>query len=579
MPTVSRTSRKRLILFAVLIVILELLNLMPESAADIVHPTAVLSCSLLVAWALSIHRRILQPSVRRMLIAVAAAMILLFVLALSRWQFFAWSPAANRLLWYAYYIPFTFVPLLSFTAALRVGKQESEKNAGILYLLWPVWGLLCVLFMTNGIHGRLLRHLSEHGDDVSYGWLYGVTVAWSALLVIAFFLVLLRRSRLARVKRLWFVPTAAFAVSVALLAWYFAAGGAPTIGNVKLFNLQEAFSFVVVLIWESVIQTGLVPANSDYEELFRISHLNAAIADEQGSLAFVSVGSKGTEGAHAPECFAAQGSPSDAGTAAKSGPADSDCVLKSAPAPGGTVYWTEDRGAILSLNNALQEATETLEGENDLISEENRISAEKARYEAENRLYDRISGAVRPELERVDETLADEDTFRASLKSDMVLGAYIKRRANLELLARESGTLSSDELWYAIRESDEFLSLSGVSADVLKNGEADIPSEALLLAYDFFESVVESSLAGASAYSAVIGAEGGPGAFSLTVAADMPGAFSAKDWRPKELAALGMTASARTEDETSYYTISAESKGAESAEADGKPASGREAAR
>ncbi len=545
MTTISRTTRNHLWIFAVCLLAMELLNLLPEDIVEIVHPTAILSCSLLVAWALTIRRRILSASVRKRLVAVAALMILVFVLALSRWTFFAWSPAANRFLWHAYYVPFSLVPLLSFSAALRVGKQETEKPSGVLFLLWPVWGILCGLLLTNSLHGWLFRHRAETGDSVDYGWLYGVTVAWITLLVIAFFLVLIRRSRLSRIRRLWFVPTAAFLFSAALLVWYFAEGGAPTIGDVKLFNLQEAFAFTVISIWESVIEIGLVPSNTDYEDLFRRSHLNAAIADDRGVLEFVSFGFGGNEGDRAADCLA------------EAEPADRRYVSKHAAIPGGTVYWTEDRSAIVRLNDAIREATETLEGENDLIEEENRVRAEKARYEAENRLYDRIALAVRPELLRVDETLKDEKAFEAGIRKTMVLGAYIKRRANLALLADESGRLSSDELWHAIRESCEYLTLSGAAADVRKDGETELPARMILLAFDFFETVAEEAFGSAAAFSAEIGASRSAEAFSLTVAVDRTELIPFANWRLKECGACGMTVRVRSEDDTAYYTLSA----------------------
>ncbi|MBR4151257.1 MAG: hypothetical protein IKR08_07790 [Firmicutes bacterium] len=137
-----------------------------------------------------------------------------------------------------------------------------------------------------------------------------------------------------------------------------------------------------------------------------------------------------------------------------------------------------------------------------------------------------------------------------------MLGAYIKRRANMELLAYEYEKLPSDEIWLAIRESDEYIALSGAAADVRKNGEAELPSAALLLAYDFFEKVAESALDKASAISALIDAGGGAESFSLTVETDTPSAVSFDGWRVRELAAAGMSVSVRMRDETCFHTIS-----------------------
>jgi len=251
-------------------------------------------------------------------------------------------------------------------------------------------------------------------------------------------------------------------------------------------QFQEVFCFMVIAFWESCIQIGLVPCNSDYETIFDLSSIRAEIADEE----------------HRPVLRSAK--PLNL-TKEQMILAEKDAVMldedhrvQGHPIRGGAVYWVDNISGIRAIHAALRETGERLSEEGTLIRAESRISEQKARAEVENRLYDSMNEQVRPQLVRIGELLSDgnqtEESFKRNLRECMVLCAYIKRRSNLMLIADRSEEISSEELYLSIRESLEYLKLTGVMAIAEQSGSRMWRAKDLLLAYDFLEEILEEVL-------------------------------------------------------------------------------------
>ena len=75
-----------------------------------------------------------------------------------------------------------------------------------------------------------------------------------------------------------------------------------------------------------------------------------------------------------------------------------------------------------------------------------------------------------------------------------VIGAYMKRKSNLMLIAAEKDSMSVAELFLAYSETASYLEKAGVSCSLCKMPEMELPSGVLLYAYDELEKVIESKL-------------------------------------------------------------------------------------
>jgi hypothetical protein len=332
------------------------------------------------------------------------------------------------------------------------------------------------------------------------------------------------------------VPAAPALLAAALLAVYLFRGGhAPRVGDVALFQLQEVFCLLYVTMFEGSIRIGLIPSNSGYDELFRISDANASIVDQEGQVIYRSRGT---------------GPVRDSGS----------LRTRTQAIRGGHIFWTEDRSAIAGLNRELQVAAQRIEEENDLIQQENAVRAERLRYETKNRLYDTIARAVRPQVLAMDEFFRspppDEDAFRTGLMHAALLGAYVKRRGNLMLLADESPSIAAGELVLAVRESLEYLALRCPFCHVQEEGTGAclLPSALVILAYDLFEAVAESVWAEGRACVVSVRCAGG---FAMEVQAAADACPVTDQWRRAELEALGTAVSVRREDDTLTVRLTA----------------------
>ena len=373
-------------------------------------PGAFLYMGLVLAWGLTVLRRILNPRIRALLLFCCGFMLLSFVLRVCRYDLFREFKPVSEYCQYLYSVCYTMTALLSFLAARCVGPGEGKAPLRRLLPLWLAELLLCALFLTNPLHHWFYTFDPDSLEIVRHGPVYLVMVFWCAVFAAATIALLLVRCRNSSSRRYWCLPAAGFALGAGLLAWYFVVGGAPRVGNIKLFNLQEAYCLTVILPFEAMFRIGLIPTNSDYQLFFRRSVIKAAILDKGGETVAASPSYRPDPGAGE--------------------------RVRSAPIPGGSVLWVEDIGELLRMREELTALNDELDSENELIREENRLREERIALETRNRLYDSISEVLQPQIAAMQSLMEEDDPsdFRARLERVMLMGAYMKRMGNLMLL-------------------------------------------------------------------------------------------------------------------------------------------------
>ena len=547
MPYISRTSRVRIALFFLALGLIALLNYLTPWLIPLRYEPSGCYILLLAAWGLTVRRRILHRRTRGYFLLGTLFLMLLFFLRYMRYSGPSDVTPLSRFLWYAYYPPLLAVPLCSLSAALSAGLEDSAPKPRFLLWLWAVMGLLSALILANDLHGWLFRFrpAAEGAGSYDYGWLYYATYVWGTALTVAALAVLVRRCRLSQCRRIWYIPVLSALPGFALLLWYAALGGnSPMLLGHKLYHFHEAYSMMFVFVWESCIQIGLIFSNTDYDAIFEQTPLQAFILGRDGRVLSRAGGAAIASAQQRDE--------------AKRHPVslDEDHILHSHPIREGTAYWIEDISAINAVNRKIADAIDYLEDEQALLGEEARIRSERASYEFRNRLYDSISPLVQPQLSAVQQLLSDRDCseadFAERLTRSMVLAAYVKRRVNLVLLADRAERMRTGELELAIHESLEYLRLRGtVCALDVRGGGIAVPTARLMLAYDFFEAVLEAALPSLSALHVLLGTEA---AFSLKLILSSPAATLPGAWRSKLCRRLGAQLEL-TEEEDAHYAL------------------------
>ena len=175
-----------------------------------------------------------------------------------------------------------------------------------------------------------------------------------------------------------------------------------------------------------------------------------------------------------------------------------DSLLSSAPIKGGRVVWQDDISRLNDLRIRLRDTLDQLGEENTLLQAELELKENRAKADEQNRLYDRITREVEPQLIKADELLRqienDKTNSRNLIAKVCVLGSFIKRRGNLLLIGEDNGIIHTRELEYCIRESMDNLTLAEVFTFFNSQCEGTMDLEYIVAAYDFYEYLVEHYL-------------------------------------------------------------------------------------
>ena len=106
---------------------------------------------LFAAWGLSVRQRIVQKQVCRFMTVTAVLLIIWMVVRSAKYFIFR-QPDAVRYLWYLFYLPMLFVPMLALLIAMSLGKPDEYKFPKGMSVLWIISGTLLLLVLTNDLH-------------------------------------------------------------------------------------------------------------------------------------------------------------------------------------------------------------------------------------------------------------------------------------------------------------------------------------------------------------------------------------------------------------------------------------------
>ena len=124
---------------------------------------AALYLLLFSLWGYSIDRRIIQKQALHCLRLTAALMLVWLILRTLKYEFVTDLTVA-RYIWYLYYLPMLFIPLLGVYIALSLGKSEEYRLTEKAGFLVAVPGILFLLVITNDLHQQVFAFSSGVPD-------------------------------------------------------------------------------------------------------------------------------------------------------------------------------------------------------------------------------------------------------------------------------------------------------------------------------------------------------------------------------------------------------------------------------
>ncbi len=449
-------------------------------------------CSTLFLMALSLvlmmyfSEHVIARDTRKFLVAVAGLTAAWVTLRGAKYIAFQETEIIARHIWYLYYVPALLIPLFSLLAALSVGKQEWNRRPGGVRLAALFTCLLILLILTNDLHQLAFRFRPGFMNwDAEYtrGPVFAAACLWILILVAGVFYVLVSRCRLSASRKLVWIPLLPALFGVLYLTLY-AMGRWPRIGGMLFGEFPEAVCFTLAGVWMSLISIGLIPSNASYGKFFELSDLAAQIADRDYRVIYRNTNA-------APLSADQMASPSGAAL-------DRDTRVHRKTVAGGFVYWQDDIAELNRINEELRELGERLAEENELLSLRNSLMEERAKIEAKTKAYDEIAEKVLPQSRKIAEKCVEAEQhperYADNMKTVCLLAAYIKRYANLTLLAADRRELELSELSLALQESLRYVRETGVPADGSFSGDMPVPSHRIIAAYALFEALLEEAL-------------------------------------------------------------------------------------
>ena len=329
---------------------------------------------LFSAWCYSLRIRIVQTQVRRYLVAISVLMVLWMLLRSIK--FSIENTDAERWLWYFYYFPMLFIPVLSAFVSQSLGKGEDFRLPRWTKLLYLPTLLLLLLVLTNDLHQQVFSFPSGVLSDQEYRYESGYffVLAWEALCAGFALLSMVKNCRIPRSRRIRWLPLVPLALSLAYACayvkkvyWVWVLAGDMTVSLCLIF----------ASILECCIQCGLIQSNLGYDELFEATSLPVQITDPAFCSQYVSVAMQGA----LPQGELRQMQQDTAHL-------DDDTLLKRHKLRRGWVFWKEDISALNQIRKELELTRDELRDTGDVLAAENAQHARWLKLTEENRLYD-----------------------------------------------------------------------------------------------------------------------------------------------------------------------------------------------
>lgn len=429
-----------------------------------------------------------RGQLKRWMMCCAWLIVFFLFLRAIKYEMFPVDSAFGRYIWYLYYLPMLCIPLCTSYASMYIDGEAKKEFARCKSRFGIITAFFFIYVVTNDVHQTVFRFregMEEWNSSYSYGFGYFAVVAWICFLYIFSIVLMFRKCKLSKVKKKWWVTLIPFAIGIAM-QFLIAIDKMPKINGFMVINFPEAICFMTALFWECCIRIGLIPTNKGYGELMQVSSLAMQITDQSGKVIYKSLS-------------ASEIADADKG---KTEPVllDENLELYCEKIPGGFTYWQNDISELNEINKKLEEVYSLLEEETQLIRLENELKEKQVSIEQRTKLYEEINARTLTQAKKIavlaDEALKADDIRERNYKAGVIcfLGAYMKRYANLMLLAENENRMNTTELGMAIAESLRYLGNINIPGDLISDENTKILTQDAILLYELFETLVEDKL-------------------------------------------------------------------------------------
>ena len=449
------------------------------------HIRTALYLLLFTLWGFSLDRRIIQRQTLHCLHLTAALMLLWLILRTLKYSVVT-GPAAGRYIWYLYYLPMLFLPLLWVYIALSMGKSEDYRLSRGIGMLSIIPAALFLLVITNDLHQQVFAFKSgvpglPVSGTYSYRPLYFICLGWMVVCMAFSLVCLFRKSRIPSGEGKRITP---FVLGCAMLLYSILyLSGIPAV-RWWFGDMNVMFCLLYAAIYESCIRCRMIPSNTGYVELFEATTLAACIADRSGRIVLRSRAAD--ENMTCPQEGQRIVRPDG-------------MRISSAPISGGYAVWQDNVRQLAELRTRLNVNKEEMERNKKKLKDAYLVQKSLHELTEKNRIYNELEAKHSRQTAQMRQMLARCERSgpaerRSLLKKVLLLGTYIKRSANLYFLSSEYQWLPQQELRLTVDEAVRTLTACGTECGVIYRTTGPMRTSEVVRLFDLLEIVAETTV-------------------------------------------------------------------------------------
>ena len=439
---------------------------------------------LLFGWQYTISMKITQKTMRIHLTLQNAINILYLTVRFVQDAFLYTNISWMRFTGYFINIAAVFIPLFGLYGAFYLGKAEDYRIDKKWYLLLIPACFLSVMALTNDLHHFLYYIVPEEPQPNLYFHPYIGTYLiylWGLWMIGHQVYVIYQRNGTTKSDPLYrkmipfYEPILLFLFSIPYAATAY-------VVRFELVEYSAGLIFILVLCCQLYILTGLIPVNTQYEEVFRRSTVAMQTLSPSGETIATSENAADItpvilESLKQNQHFSVT----------------EDVIMHLHQIPGGYMVWQTDLSQINHALRELQGLNAQLEEKQNLLAQEIRIQSNEISVQARNDIYDRLSSVVDGQIALMEKILLKESLSTDDWNRICLIGTYIKRFCNLQLTYQEQQMIPMGDLAISLQDMAKCMKNLDIRTSLDFCPISNLEPELILLIMKTLEEILEEA--------------------------------------------------------------------------------------
>ncbi len=439
---------------------------------------------LLLRWQYTITTKITQKAMHCHLTAQNIVSILYLTVRFIQDAFLYVNIPWMRFTGYFINIAAIFIPLFGLYGSFYLGRPENYRISRKWYLLLIPACFLSVTALNDNLYHFFYYIVPNEPQPNLYFHPYiGTYIVhiWALSMIAYQVYFIYQRNGTTKSDPLYrklipfYEPILLFLFSIPYAATAY-------VVRFELVEYSAGLIFILVLCWQLYILTGLIPVNTQYEEVFRRSTVAMQILSPNDERIAVSEN-------------AAEITPAmlEALKQNQHFSATEDITMHLHQIPGGYMVWQTDLSQINQALRELQSLNAELEEKRDLLAQEIRIQSDEASVQARNDIYDSLSTEVAGQLASLTTLLSKESLSTDDWNRICLIGTYIKRFCNLQLTYQEQKTIPMGDLAISLQDVAKCMKKLGIRTSLDFCPTSNLEPELILLITKTLEEILEEA--------------------------------------------------------------------------------------